>query len=204
MSAINTPPNGNAQKLLDMLAARAVNRKGHSVEEMSEELKITLGFFRQLQRGIRPLETIGDELAAEMAKYLDIPLEEVLFLAGKRERPQTNSPQKQSGRPQTPCVVVSIDSQGAVESYAEAGTCVLVLDRRTRENDHAIQVQGDFASLRSLLQGLAGVHSDKVARVAQDVLRGLEHLGQEAVTCELSEKERVQIGHLRKFLSARL
>jgi transcriptional regulator with XRE-family HTH domain len=85
MSTAYTPQNKDAQKLLDMLAACAMNQKKHSVEEMAAQLGITLGLFRQLQIGMRPMHAVSDELLASMAKYLGVPFDDVLVLAGKHQ-----------------------------------------------------------------------------------------------------------------------
>lgn len=77
---------------------------------------------------------------------------------------------------------------------------MFVVDRRRRDDDHALQIEGVSASLRSLLEGLSGSHPEKVRKVADDVLHGLELLREQPVTCELGERERTQIQNLRNHL----
>lgn len=201
MSAAYTPQNKNAQKLLDMLAARAMNKKNHSVDQLAEQLRITVGFFNQLQNGIRQMHSVSDELLAEMAKYLGVPFDDVRVLAGKHP-PASNSPQQTAhvvqGR--VPHVVVTIEADGTLDTRADSAVNVFVIDRRLRDNDHALQIGGVSASLRSLLEGLSGSHPERVREVADDVLNALELLRAQPVTCELGQREQTQIQNFRNYL----
>jgi phage replication-related protein YjqB (UPF0714/DUF867 family) len=96
-----------------------------------------------------------------------------------------------------PRVVVTIEADGTLETQADTGVNVFVVDRRLRDDDHALQIDGVSASLRSLLEGLSGSHPENVAKVASDVLRGLELLREQPVSCELGQRERTQIQNLR-------
>ncbi len=102
-----------------------------------------------------------------------------------------------------PRVVVTIEADGTVDTHADSGVTVFVVDRRLRDDDHALQIEGLSASLRSLLEGLSGSNPEKVGKVADDLLQGLELLREQPVTCELGERERTQIQNLRNHLLTR-
>jgi hypothetical protein len=59
-------------RLVQLLLAKAFIN-GHSVPQLCDHLKVTLGFFIQLRNGIRKTEDIGEALAKAAAAYLEVP-----------------------------------------------------------------------------------------------------------------------------------
>lgn len=72
--------------LIKALKAKALE-VGHSETEMAVEVGVTFGYIRQLESGLRQVQTISDEFAAACAKYLSLTRLQVFMLAG-RIKPQ--------------------------------------------------------------------------------------------------------------------
>ena len=60
-------------RLIQLLIGKAFIN-GHSIQQLCDHLKVTVGFFNQLRNGIRRTEDISEELAEASAAYLDVPL----------------------------------------------------------------------------------------------------------------------------------
>jgi hypothetical protein len=59
-------------RLVQLLLAKAFIN-GHSVPQLCDHLKVTLGLFNQLRNGTRKPEDISEELAGAAASYLEVP-----------------------------------------------------------------------------------------------------------------------------------
>lgn len=68
--------------LVQWLSAQALQR-GQSFKELADELRVTEGLLKQLENGVKPIETISRALAAAIARYLRVPTDVVLLLAGQ-------------------------------------------------------------------------------------------------------------------------
>jgi transcriptional regulator with XRE-family HTH domain len=83
--SVSNPPDRvsvTSPPLVQWLKGQALAR-GQSVKELADELRVTEGFFLQLERGIRPIESISRALAASMGRYLRVPTDVVSLLAGQ-------------------------------------------------------------------------------------------------------------------------
>lgn len=69
-------------RLVQLLLAKAFIN-GHSVPQLCDHLKVTMGLFNQLRNGIRKTEDISEELAGAAAAYLEAPFA-VVVAAVKR------------------------------------------------------------------------------------------------------------------------
>ena len=71
------PPNSpdkaltSDPRLVQLLLAKAFIN-GHTVQELCDHLRVTLGFFNQLRTGIRKTEDISEDFAEAAAGYLGV------------------------------------------------------------------------------------------------------------------------------------
>lgn len=70
-------------QLLGPILLRAAKERGHSEELLCSKLKITRGYFRQIQNGRRDGKKLSDDFTRGCADYLNVPWWLVEIFAGK-------------------------------------------------------------------------------------------------------------------------